>query len=39
MIIERHDGQLTASSNGSTGAIFQIVLPAKVERQFATEPA
>lgn len=39
MIIERHDGQLTASPNGSTGAIFQIVLPAKAERQFATEPA
>jgi signal transduction histidine kinase len=33
MIIERHDGQLTASSAGSEqGAIFQITLPIKVER-------
>jgi signal transduction histidine kinase len=33
MIIDRHDGQLTASSAGSeNGAIFQITLPIKVER-------
>jgi signal transduction histidine kinase len=32
MIIERHEGQLTASSNGRTGALFQIVLPTKVEQ-------
>jgi signal transduction histidine kinase len=29
MIIERHGGQLTASSNGSYGALFQFVLPIK----------
>jgi signal transduction histidine kinase len=28
MIIERHGGQLTASSDGETGALFSIVLPA-----------
>jgi signal transduction histidine kinase len=27
MIIERHGGQLTASSDGKTGAVFQFVLP------------
>jgi signal transduction histidine kinase len=32
MIIERHEGQLTASSNGRTGALFQIVLPTKTEQ-------
>jgi len=26
-IIERHGGQLTASSDGRSGALFQIVLP------------
>jgi signal transduction histidine kinase len=29
MIIERHGGQLTASSNGSYGALFRFVLPIK----------
>jgi len=34
MIVERHEGQLTASSAGSgNGAIFQITLPIKVLRQ------
>jgi signal transduction histidine kinase len=28
MIIERHGGQLTASSDGKTGALFSILLPA-----------
>jgi signal transduction histidine kinase len=28
MIIERHGGQLTASSDGKTGALFDILLPA-----------
>jgi signal transduction histidine kinase len=28
MIIERHGGQLTASSDGETGALFSILLPA-----------
>jgi signal transduction histidine kinase len=38
MIIERHDGQLTASSAGSeNGAIFQITLPIKVERYPSAE--
>jgi signal transduction histidine kinase len=33
MIIDRHNGQLTASSAGSgNGAIFQITLPVKVDR-------
>jgi signal transduction histidine kinase len=27
MIVERHSGQLTASSDGETGALFQLVLP------------
>lgn len=32
MIVERHDGQLTASSAGSeTGAIFEIILPINVD--------
>jgi signal transduction histidine kinase len=31
MIVERHDGQLTASSSGRSGALFRIVLPAKSE--------
>jgi signal transduction histidine kinase len=29
MIVERHDGQLTASSDGKSGASFQFVLPTK----------
>jgi signal transduction histidine kinase len=33
MIIERHSGQLTASSGGEAGAVFQIVLPAANEDQ------
>jgi signal transduction histidine kinase len=35
MIIERHNGQLTASSNGRNGALFQIVLPTSVEHELA----
>jgi signal transduction histidine kinase len=39
MIIDRHDGQLTASSAGSeNGAIFQITLPIKRERESSPEP-
>ncbi len=39
MIIERHDGQLTASSPGNeNGAIFEIRLPIKVERYSSLEP-
>lgn len=38
MIIDRHGGQLTASSAGSgNGAIFQITLPIKVERYASPE--
>ena len=38
MIIDRHEGQLTASSAGSeNGAIFQITLPIKLERQVSPE--
>jgi signal transduction histidine kinase len=34
MIIDRHEGQLTASSAGAeNGAIFQITLPTKLERE------
>ncbi len=29
MIVERHGGQLTASSDGKKGALFQIILPTK----------
>jgi signal transduction histidine kinase len=39
MIIERHDGQLTASSNGKSGALFQIVLPTKAEHESAISAA
>ena len=28
MIVEQHGGQLTASSDGKSGALFQFVLPA-----------
>ena len=28
MIVEQHGGQLTASSDGKSGALFQLVLPA-----------
>jgi signal transduction histidine kinase len=27
LIIERHGGQLTASSDGENGALFQVILP------------
>jgi signal transduction histidine kinase len=39
MIIERHNGQLTAASNGRSGALFQILLPAKTEQQPANQVA
>ena len=29
MIIERHGGRLSASSDGATGALFQVILPAR----------
>jgi signal transduction histidine kinase len=38
MIIDRHEGQLTASSAGSeNGAIFQITLPIKLGREVSPE--
>ena len=30
MIIERHDGRLSASSDGTNGALFQFVLPVRM---------
>jgi signal transduction histidine kinase len=39
MIIERHSGQLSVSSNGTNGALFQIVLPTNLERQRVSEVA
>ncbi|HEY7229860.1 MAG TPA: MASE1 domain-containing protein [Pseudolabrys sp.] len=36
MIIERHEGRLLASSDGTSGALFQIVLPTR-ERQAGTD--
>jgi signal transduction histidine kinase len=39
MIIERHNGQLSVSSNGKNGALFQIVLPMNVEQQPVSETA
>jgi signal transduction histidine kinase len=39
MIIERHGGILTASSDGKSGALFQVILPiepaAKADKQSA----
>jgi K+-sensing histidine kinase KdpD len=29
MIIEKHKGQITASSDGKNGALFQVLLPIK----------
>jgi signal transduction histidine kinase len=33
MIIERHGGQLSASSDGTHGALFQFVLPARMDQR------
>jgi C4-dicarboxylate-specific signal transduction histidine kinase len=33
MIVDRHDGRLSASSDGKTGAQFQLVLPVSRGRQ------
>jgi len=39
MIIERHGGQLSASSDGTHGALFQFVLPARMDtHEAATSP-
>jgi K+-sensing histidine kinase KdpD len=36
MIIERHDGKLSASSDGKRGALFQFVLPIKSAKSSST---
>ena len=36
MIIEKHKGQITASSDGKNGAVFQVVLPIKSTEDGAT---
>src|SRR5215472_909332 len=36
MIIEKHKGQITASSDGKNGALFQVVLPIKSTEDGAT---
>jgi len=33
MIIERHGGQLTASSDGKSHALFKLILPIKSPRR------
>lgn len=38
MIIERHGGQLAASSDGKSGTAFQFVLPAKQTTKAADQP-
>jgi signal transduction histidine kinase len=38
MIIEQHGGQLTASSDGATGAVFQFVLPIQAPDQTDAPP-
>jgi signal transduction histidine kinase len=37
MIVERHGGQLTASSDGKSGALFSIILPTKPEDEVGAE--
>jgi signal transduction histidine kinase len=38
MIVERHRGQLTASSDGKRGALFQFVLPIKLAADATAAP-
>ena len=38
MIIERHGGQLTASSDGKSGALFQFILPVEAADASAVSP-
>ena len=38
MIVERHRGQLTASSDGKRGALFQFVLPIKLAADVTAAP-
>jgi len=37
MIIEKHKGQITASSDGQNGALFQVVLPIRSAEDSATQ--
>jgi signal transduction histidine kinase len=37
MIIEKHNGQITASSDGKNGALFQVVLPIKSTENSVTQ--
>jgi signal transduction histidine kinase len=37
MIIEKHNGQITASSDGKNGAVFRVVLPIKSAENSATQ--
>ena len=39
MILERHDGRLTASSDGISGAVFQLVLPVRAAPELVGETA
>jgi signal transduction histidine kinase len=38
MIIEKHNGQITASSDGKNGAVFQVLLPIKSRAALASVP-
>ena len=37
MIVERHGGEISAASDGKTGALFQLTLPINLHEQFKTE--
>lgn len=37
MIVERHGGDISAASDGKTGALFQLTLPINLHEQFKTE--
>src|SRR5262249_8799733 len=39
MIIDRHDGRLTAASDGQSGAVFQLVLPTALMQEAEAERA
>jgi signal transduction histidine kinase len=39
MIVERHGGKLTASSDNKSGALFQLTLPIKPSASFVSAPA
>jgi signal transduction histidine kinase len=37
MIVEQHGGQLTVSSDGTSGSLFQFVLPIKSTNEAAAD--